>query len=96
MDPGKCEQCGETAVVHTCEIRNGEKFEHHRCQKHARTAQFPGFDVDRQIREAIEMCQIMLPTHKRNPENVAAEFRRLVERALSDMNEDARAFGFGG
>ena len=95
MDPGKCETCGETAVIHLCEIRNGEKFEHHYCQDHAGTANMPAFDLESQIQEAIAMCRMMLPCNKQDPRNVAAAFRRLVERALGNMIDDARAFGTG-
>ena len=50
--------------------------------------------VDQQVRQAISTCWMMLPPERRNPEAVAAEVRRVVERALSNLREDAEAFGF--
>ena len=49
--------------------------------------------VDQEIRQAISMCWMMMPDDKKNPEAVAAEIRRIVERALDNLKEDARAFG---
>ncbi len=49
--------------------------------------------VDREVRQAIQFCWMMLPKEKKNPEAVAAEIRRIVERALKDLKEDAKAFG---
>jgi hypothetical protein len=43
---------------------------------------------------AISTCWMMLPEEKRNPEAVADEIRRIVERALANLKEDATAFGF--
>ena len=50
--------------------------------------------VDGQIRQAISTCWMMLPEEKKNPEAVATEIRRVVERALADLQADATAFGF--
>ncbi|HUU96355.1 MAG TPA: hypothetical protein VM487_11490 [Phycisphaerae bacterium] len=36
---------------------------------------------------------MILPKEKKNPDAVAAEIRRVVERALKDLKEDAKAFG---
>ena len=49
--------------------------------------------VDQQIRQAISMCWMMLPKDKKNPDAVAAEIRRIVERALTNLREDTQAFG---
>ena len=49
--------------------------------------------VDRQIGQAISTCWMMLPDDKKNPDAVAAEIRRIVERALANLREDAAAFG---
>jgi len=49
--------------------------------------------VDQQIRQAIATCWMMLPDDKKNPDAVAAEIRRLVDRALANLKEDAQAFG---
>ena len=37
---------------------------------------------------------MMMPPDKRNTAAVAAEIRRVVERALANLKEDADAFGF--
>ena len=49
--------------------------------------------VDQEIRQAISMCWMMMPDEKKNLGAVASEIRRIVERALTDMKEDATAFG---
>ena len=54
---------------------------------------FGPHQVDQQISQAISTCWMMLPREKRNPDAVAAEIRRIVERALTNLKEDARAFG---
>ena len=48
-----------------------------------------------QIRQAISTCWMMLPAKGRTPEAVAREIRRLVNRALTNLADDAGAFGFG-
>jgi|GEM_PF-1667801 hypothetical protein len=50
--------------------------------------------VDQAVRQAITQCWMMLPEDERSPERVEKEIRRLVQRALEDMQEDAAAFGF--
>jgi histone H3/H4 len=49
--------------------------------------------VDSIIRSAINQCWVTLPDDKRNAANVKEQIRRLVERALRDLEEDASAFG---
>ncbi len=51
--------------------------------------------VDQQIRQAVSFCWQMLPEQRRSTDAVAAEIRRIVERALKDLKEDAQAFGIG-
>jgi hypothetical protein len=53
----------------------------------------PG-QVDQAVRSAIQMCWWMLPAEKRNSEEVETQIRRILERALKDMREDQKAFGF--
>lgn len=52
--------------------------------------------VDQAIRQAIMHCWMMMPPDKKNPAAVAAQIRRIVERALANLEEDAQAFGAGG
>ena len=49
--------------------------------------------VDTQIRHAITLCWMLLPKEKRTVATVKDEIRRLVERALANLEEDQRAFG---
>lgn len=55
----------------------------------------PGL-IDNAIREAICHCWLVMPPEKRTAHTVEIEIRRLVDRALKDLHEDARAFGVGG
>lgn len=48
--------------------------------------------VDNAIRQAISTCWMVLPDDKRTPENVEAEIRRVVDRALANFRDDAQAF----
>jgi hypothetical protein len=49
--------------------------------------------VDQSIRQAISYCWMMLPDDKKTVARLEAEIRRLVNRALKDLKEDAKAFG---
>jgi hypothetical protein len=51
--------------------------------------------VDHMIRQAISTCWMMLPKESKTVSAVETEIRRLVERALRDLKEDAQAFGIG-
>jgi hypothetical protein len=51
--------------------------------------------VDEHIRHAIQFCWMSLPKERQTAPEVEKEIRRLVERALRDLREDAAAFGFG-
>ena len=62
--------------------------------KNAMRDMFGPGGVDQQIRAAISTCWMMLPADKKNHETVAAEVRRIMERALNNLKEDAKAFGF--
>jgi hypothetical protein len=62
--------------------------------KNAMREMFGPGGVNQQVRAAISTCWMMLPEDRRNPESVAAEVRRIVERALANVKEDATAFGF--
>ncbi|MCA9170868.1 MAG: hypothetical protein KDB23_24500 [Planctomycetales bacterium] len=49
--------------------------------------------VDHSVRQALQMCWMMLPNDKRNADELERQFRRIVDRALEDMREDDQAFG---
>jgi hypothetical protein len=50
--------------------------------------------VDTMLREAVKMCWTIMPPERRSVEAVSQEIRRLIERILRDLKEDAKAFGF--
>lgn len=54
----------------------------------------PG-QVDEQIRQAIHLCWMMLPDDKKTIDELEKQLRRIVDRALQDLREDASAFGLG-
>ena len=51
--------------------------------------------VDHAIRSAITTCWMMLPDERKNVASLEAEIRRVVDRALANLKEDAGAFGIG-
>ncbi len=51
--------------------------------------------IDTMLREAMRFCWTMIPADRRTIANLEGEIRRLVERALKDLKEDAEAFGIG-
>jgi hypothetical protein len=54
----------------------------------------PG-QVDEQIRQAIHMCWMSLPKDRKTVDELESQIRRIVERALKDLREDASQFGIG-
>lgn len=51
--------------------------------------------IDQLIRQAIQFCWMALPPEKQNVEEVEKQVRRIVDRALRDLREDADNFGLG-
>jgi len=51
--------------------------------------------VDQQIRQAIQACWMALPAEKQSIDEVENQIRRIVDRALRDLREDAQSFGLG-
>jgi len=51
----------------------------------------PG-QVDQSVRQAIQMCWMMLPDDGKSIDELEKQFRRIVDRAIKDLREDARAF----
>jgi len=49
--------------------------------------------VDQGIRHAVSLCWTSLPTDRRNADEVEKVIRRIVDRAIRDLREDATAFG---
>ena len=54
---------------------------------------FSPAQVDQSVRQALQMCWMMLPKDKRNADELENQFRRIVNRAFKDMREDDQAFG---
>lgn len=52
----------------------------------------PG-QVDQAIRQAIQMCWMMLPPEKKTPDELEANIRRIVDRAIQNFRDDAKIFG---
>ena len=48
--------------------------------------------VDVKVREAMQLCWIMLPDDNRTTSRLVDEMRRILERALKDVQDDERAF----
>ena len=49
--------------------------------------------IDQSIRQAVQICWMGLPKERRSVDEVEAQVRRIVERALRDFREDRKAFG---
>lgn len=49
--------------------------------------------LDQAIGQAISTCWMMLPEKKKSVAAVEVEIRRVVDRALANLREDASAFG---
>ena len=51
----------------------------------------PG-QIDVSIRQALQLLWMIMPEDRKTVDEVEKEFRRLAERALKDLREDATAF----
>ena len=49
--------------------------------------------VDEQIRQAIHLCWMMLPEDRQTIDELEKQIRRIVDRALKDLRDDADQFG---
>jgi hypothetical protein len=52
----------------------------------------PG-QIDQSVRQAIQFCWMMLPENAKTVDELEKQFRRIVDRAIRDLREDATAFG---
>jgi hypothetical protein len=52
----------------------------------------PG-QIDQSVRQAIQMCWMMLPDGAKTVDELEKQFRRIVDRAIRDLRDDAQAFG---
>ena len=51
--------------------------------------------VDQQLRQAIQICWMMLPKERKSIDELELQVRRILDRALKDLREDSDAFGLG-
>ena len=56
-------------------------------------AMFSPAQVDDCVRQAMQFCWMMLPADAKTVDELEKQFRRIVERAIKDLREDADAFG---
>jgi hypothetical protein len=56
---------------------------------------FAPSQIDQQIRQAIQLCWIMLPENRKTVKELEKQIMRIVDRALKDLREDAEKFGLG-
>jgi hypothetical protein len=77
-------------TFHSCELTGDDNPEGN---KQAMLDMLGPQAVDGAIRQAISTCWMMMPDDKKNVAAVEAEIRRLVDRALANLQEDAKAFG---
>ena len=56
-------------------------------------AMFSPGQIDQSVRQAIQMCWMMLPDEGKSVAELEKQFRRIVDRALKDLQEDSDAFG---
>ena len=54
----------------------------------------PG-QIDASVRQTLQMLWMIMPPDRRNVDAVEQEFRRVVDRALRDLREDAERLGQG-
>jgi hypothetical protein len=58
-------------------------------------AMFGPDTVDTHMRQAFHFCWMILPDDKRTVEELEKQMRRIFERIIEDLREDAQAFGLG-
>ena len=51
--------------------------------------------ADQMLRQAIHFGWMMLPEKRKTVDELEKQMRRLMDRALKDLREDAEAFGLG-
>ena len=56
-------------------------------------AMFGPGQVDQGVRQALQMCWMMLPEDSKTVDELERQFRRIVDRAIDDLREDADVFG---
>ena len=54
---------------------------------------FSPAQIDQSVRQAMQFCWLMLPENAKTVDELERQFRRIVDRAIKDLREDADAFG---
>jgi hypothetical protein len=54
----------------------------------------PG-QVDQLIRNAVQVCWMMLPDDKKTVDELEKQLRRVFDRAVANLRDDSDAFGLG-
>ena len=54
---------------------------------------FSPAQIDQSVRQAMQFCWMMLPENAKTVDELEKQFRRIVDRAIKDLREDAEAFG---
>ena len=80
------------SFVHVSECSSGDGGDPEAMAKMMRSMHGPQA-VDQSLRQAVSICWMMLPDERKNVDAVERELRRLVDRIIADMREDAEAFG---
>lgn len=86
------EQSSAASIVHVTECSSVGGGDPEAMAKMMRSMHGPQA-VDQSLRQAVSMCWMMLPDEKKNVDGVEREVRRLIDRIIADMREDAEAFG---
>ena len=80
-------------AMYTCNASASDGDEDSGKDRESMRQMFGPHGVDQAVGQAITTCWMMLPDDKRTIANVEAEIRRIVDRALANLKEDAKAFG---
>jgi hypothetical protein len=64
-------------------------------QMEAMRGMFSPAQVEQAVGQAISMCWMMLPPEKKNVGALVEEMRRIFERSIKNLQDDARSFGVG-
>jgi hypothetical protein len=72
----------------------GDESEESRKQRaEAMRDMFSPAQVEQTVGQAISICWMMLPAERKNVATVVAEMRRIFERSIKNLEDDATAFG---
>lgn len=54
---------------------------------------FSPVQIEQSVRQAMQFCWMMLPEDAKTVDELEKQFRRIVDRAIKDLREDAEEFG---